>query len=102
MTLSEANDLTGASSVTPNPYNFAVARVRLRGSAGTPASGVRVFFRLWTVASNDTDYDAQTTYVSTDDAAHLPAQPLPAPGGLNTPLFASGRSGAGDYGPGVN
>lgn len=101
--LSEANDLTEASSVTPNTSNFAVARVRLRGSAGSHTiGGVRVFFRLWEAASNDTDYDAQTSYVSSYDAAHLPDFPLPAPGGLNTPLFASQRSGAGDFDTNVN
>lgn len=101
-TLSQANDLTEASSVTPNTQNFAVARVRLRGSSGTPASNVKVFFRLWEAASNDTDYDAQTTYVSTYDSANLPDKPLAAPGGLNSPLFASGPAGGGDYDPGVN
>lgn len=102
VTLSEANDLTELSSVTPNTQNFAVARVRLRGTAGTPASGVKVFFRMWESSSNDTDFDPQSTYVSTYDGSLLPDRPLPAPGGLNAPLFAGGRSGSSDYDPGVN
>jgi hypothetical protein len=49
--------LDADSSVTPfttvngaahNNYSFAVARVRLRGIAGTTsAANVKVFFRLW-------------------------------------------------------
>ena len=41
-------------------FNFAVARVRYRGNAGAP--GVRVFFRLFTVAATGTDYDQNSTY----------------------------------------
>jgi hypothetical protein len=66
---------TGDSSVTPltldlsqgirldNNYNFAVARVRLRGPSGTPgeAADVRVFFRMFATQSNDTDYDPNST-----------------------------------------
>lgn len=99
-TLNEANDLTEASSVTPQVHNFAVARVRLHGSKST-TGGVKAFFRLWTAATNDTDYDPQRTYLSTSDTAGLPDKPLPATG-LNTPLYATGQTGAQDYDPGVN
>ncbi len=100
--LNELNDLTEASSVTPNVHNFAVARVRLKGSSGQMATGVKVFFRLWISTSNDTDYDAQTTYPSTLDGSGLPERPLASPVGLNAPLYASNQSGSGDYDPGVN
>lgn len=47
-------------------YNFAVARVRLQGSPGISgeATSVRVFFRLFSTQSNDTDYDINSTYPS--------------------------------------
>ena len=59
---------TGDSSVyamnTANKqtYNFAVARVRMRGSALAQADNVRVFFRLWVAQSCDTDFQPSTTY----------------------------------------
>jgi hypothetical protein len=101
--LNEAGDLVDYSSVapvdklpgggtTPN-YNFAIARVRLRG--GT-ASNVRVFFRLFDTVSNDTDYDPVVTYPSTSDAAGLPATPLPGLFGCTIPMFAT-VSGASDF-----
>jgi hypothetical protein len=54
--------LTGDSSVTPGTssapnYNFAIARVRLKGAAGTTTSpGLSVFFRLFSTQTNDTDF----------------------------------------------
>lgn len=106
-TLMEMGDLTEASSISPQvvtgagvrpAYNFAVARVRLSGSgtAGKTASGVKVFFRLFTTATNDTDYDPQTTYLSTYDAAGFPDRPLPGLNGTSFPLFAT-LGGADDY-----
>jgi len=95
---------SGDSSVTPTTsghtnYNFAVARVRLNGPAGTIAQPVKVFFRLFLTQTNDTDYQPATSYASTPDLSGLPDQPLPAPDGESIPFFASG-SAAGDYDPG--
>jgi len=52
----------GVTNVYP-VYNFAVARVRLNGVSGTSVN-TRVFFRAFTTASNDTDYDPTSTYIS--------------------------------------
>lgn len=92
---------TGDSSVTPSQlgitnYNFAIARVRLTGPAGTGANPVKVFFRLFLTQTNDTDYQPATSYLSTLDSSGFPTQPQPAPDGESTPFFASGSSG-GDY-----
>jgi len=86
--------LQGDSSVTPftvvispgfplpsfqvyNNYNFAVARVRLRGTAGPAgaAKNVRVFFRLWSTETADTDYQTGSTYPFSPDPAGLPGSP---------------------------
>ena len=95
----------GDSSVTPlsvqitggfppninifNNYNFAVARVRLRGGAGSQAGNVRVFFRLWTTQTNDTDYDPNGTYSFAPDAAGEPGSPLLGAGNTTIPFFAT-------------
>jgi hypothetical protein len=95
----------GDSSVTPlsvqitggfppninifNNYNFAVARVHLRGGAGSQAGNVRVFFRLWTTLTNDTDYDPNGTYSFTPDAAGEPGSPLLGAGNTTIPFFAT-------------
>jgi hypothetical protein len=78
----QSNVFNTFSSVTPtainpaNPtgtpftnYNFAIARVRLNGTANSttgtsPTGNVRVFFRLFASQSPDTDYNTNTTYVS--------------------------------------
>ena len=109
--LSEPGDLSGDSSVDPTKrlgsfinvpnYNFAIARVRLRGNAGLKATNVKVFFRLFATQSNDTDFDPALTYRSTLDAANLPDTPLPGANQLNFPFFAS-AGGSGDYNPGIN
>ena len=105
---------TGDSSVTPlvggqTNYNFAMARVRLQGSAGDTAANVRVFFRLWVAQSFDTDFQPSTTYLSTLGAgaeAGLPVAPLPSGTGLTdpqgytlqtVPFFATGAGGPHDY-----
>jgi hypothetical protein len=94
----------GDSSVTPyvkmgstkyTSYNFAVARVRLNGPVNSDAQ-VKVFFRLFITQTSDTDYQPNSTYLSTLDASNLPSQPLTAPDGSTTPFFASG-SAANDY-----
>lgn len=104
---SQAAALTADSSVTPftfdfsnifNPhvyanYNFAIARVRLRGTAGPAgaAQNVRVFFRLWSTQSADTDYQPSSTYPSTSDAAGLPSSPLVGTDHHTIPFFATGN-----------
>jgi len=106
----QGSALQADSSVTPftfdlsnifNPkiyrnYNFAIARVRLRGSSGPAgeAQKVRVFFRMWTTQTPDTDYQTSTTYPFTPDAAGLPGSPQPGAGNITIPFFASGNAGA--------
>lgn len=101
----QTSALTSASSVTPstidpsNPggapftnYNFAVARVRLNGSANSSSvKNVRVFFRLFVTQSCDTDYDPNSTYPSTPDSAGQPGGPLLGSGGVTIPFFATGN-----------
>ena len=79
-----------------NNYNFAIARVRMRGSSGASgaANGVRVFFRVFASQSPDTDYDPNGTYVSQQDAAHEPGTPLPGAGNTTVPFFATGNAGS--------
>jgi hypothetical protein len=109
--------LQGDSSVTPfnvdlsdieniqvyNNYNFAVVRVRLRGLAG-PASvarNTRVFFRLWSTETADTDYQTGSTFPSILDAAGLPSSPLVGTDHQTLPFFATGNlSSNTDYGTG--
>lgn len=109
--------LQGDSSVTPLTidfsnifnirvfanYNFAVARVRLRGSSGAvgAAADVRVLFRLWSTETADTDYQPASTYPFTPDAAGLPGAPLVGADHHTLPFFATGNlAGNTDYGPG--
>jgi len=109
--------LTGDSSVTPftidlsnifSPkvfanYNFAVARVRLRGTAGPAgaANDVKVFFRLWSTETADTDYQESSNYRSNLDSNGLPDSPLIGTGYHTIPFFATGNlSGNTDYNPG--
>lgn len=74
-----------------NNYNFAVARVRLQGSSGPSgeAKNVRVFFRLFSTQSNDTDYDINSTYRSNPDTAGKPGSPLVGSGNTTIPMFAT-------------
>jgi len=93
---------TGDSSVTPgtnlilldcNNYNFAIARVRLRGSAGPSgaANGVKVFFRLWQTQTADTNWDPGYTYASDDPSGLDPQYPKAPPDNHTIPFFASGN-----------
>ncbi len=105
-----------------NNYNFAIARVRLKGSSGSAAAAnnVKVFFRLNTTQTFDTDFinttsavtnaDPNVTYPSTG-AANNPLSPLPgtdghgAINGCTLPFFATANfdNGPTDYeGGGVN
>jgi hypothetical protein len=114
---SQGNALQADSSVTPftvdfsniffpkidNNYNFAVARVRLRGSSGAAgqASNTRVFFRMWGTETPDTDYQTSSTYPFNPDAAGLPGSPQVGVGHITLPFFATGNFGGNtDYDPG--
>ena len=99
----QSDSLTGDSSVTPFTnsgghnhanYNFALARVRLRGSQGVAgeAQNVKVFFRLWGTQTADTDYQPGSTYLSHSDASNLPDWPLPAGDSHTIPFFATGNN----------
>jgi hypothetical protein len=98
-------------------YNFALARVRLQGSSGPAgqASDVRVFFRLFTTQTFDTDYintaaavsgaDPNITYPSLPvGSPNAPASPLPGTdagatiNGCSLPYFAAADQS--DLGPG--
>ncbi|MCS6305335.1 MAG: hypothetical protein H8K07_16965 [Nitrospira sp.] len=100
----QAGSLTADSSVSRftlagfppqfhSNYNFAVARVRLRGTAGPAgqAQHVKVFFRLWSTQTADTGFDPGSTYLSHQDGGH-PHWPLPAPDAHTIPFFAMGNS----------
>jgi len=89
---------TGDSSVTPTSnghtnYNFAVARVRMSGPQGVTgeAENTRVFFRMWSTQTVDTDYQPGT-YPSHTDAAGLPDWPLAASDSTTFPFFATGNA----------
>ena len=60
-----------------NNYNFAIARVRLRGTSGASgaADKVRVFFRVFGTQSNDTDFDPNGTYFPRPTRPVIPARP---------------------------
>ncbi|MEI9996933.1 MAG: hypothetical protein WDM91_20230 [Rhizomicrobium sp.] len=101
--------LLGDSSATPKTgsninYNFAVARVRLQGSSGPadPAPNVKVFFRMFTTQTFDTDFINATAAVSSADpnvtyppGGSNPSSPLPgtdgngAINGCSLPFFAT-------------
>jgi hypothetical protein len=74
-------------------YSFAIARVRLRGTAGSTAENVRVFFRIFTSQSPDTDFNPSGPYASHDDPAGKPDTPLPGTGQTTVPCFATGNAG---------
>ena len=85
-----------------NNYNFAIARVRLRGTSGSSgaADNVRVFFRVFGTVSNDTDFDPNGTYFSTPDTAGEPGTPQPGTGNTTIPFFATNNPGSEtDYQP---
>ncbi len=101
--------LDGDSSVTPKTgsninYSFAIARVRLQGSSGQAAAAqnVKVFFRLFTTQTFDTDFINSTSAVTSADpnvtyppGGTNPASPLPGTDGSGTingcslPFFAT-------------
>jgi hypothetical protein len=91
---------SGDSTVTPeflgvNVYNFALARVRLQGSPGSTASPVRVFFRLFTTQTFDTDFvntPAVATSISAPNVTY-PSQPTSAPDNPASPLPGTDTAG---------
>ena len=97
----QAGALTADSSVTPFSwslpfkanYNFAVARVRLRGSAGPTgaAQNAKVFFRMWSTQTADTDYQPGTSYLSHLGSSGLPNWPLAPSDSHTIPMFATGN-----------
>lgn len=107
----QSTTYTADSSVTKNTasggnlfqnYNFAIARVRLRGTAGSigAAHNVKVFFRLWSTQTPDTDYQPDTTYASTTIGGK-PEAPLIGTGNTTIPFFATGNINANsDYSSG--
>ena len=115
--------LDGDSTVTPktgsaNNYNFAIARVRLKGSSGHAgqAANAKVFFRLFTTQTFDTDFidnaaalsaaDPNITYPS--DGGSDPSFPRPGTdgsghiNGCSLPFFATANytNNPTDYNPG--
>jgi hypothetical protein len=104
------NPTTGANK----NYNFAIARVRLKGSTGAAAAAkdVKVFFRLFTTQTFDTDFinsvatnaDPNVTY---PPSGNNPSRPLPGTdssgviNGCSLPFFATANFGANpsDYQP---
>jgi hypothetical protein len=79
-------------------YNYSIARVRLKGTHLSQAPNVKVFFRLWSTQTSDTDYQPATTYLSTLDSSGLPSTPLIGPGKSTIPFFATGNfPGSNDY-----
>ncbi|MGP0071106.1 MAG: hypothetical protein ACLPWF_04135 [Bryobacteraceae bacterium] len=118
----QAGALNGDSSVTPktgtdNNYNFAIARVRLKGSSGpsAAAAGVKVFFRIFTTQTFDTDFINSTSAVTNADpnvtyppSGNNPSSPLPGTdgsgniNGCSLPFFATANydNSPSDYGTG--
>ena len=62
------------------------------------ATNVRVFFRLWTTVSNDTDYDTNSTYPFNPDNSGNPGSPKVGSGNTTIPFFATDNLT--DYSPG--
>jgi hypothetical protein len=112
----QAGALNGDSSVTPQTgsninYNYAIARVRLKGTAASlPASSVKVFFRIFTTQTFDTDFISSAADATTADpnvtyppSGTNPASPLPGTdssgniNGCSLPMYATGNGGPNDY-----
>jgi hypothetical protein len=74
-----------------NVYNFAIAKVRYRGTTDIP--NVRVFFRLFPAATTSTNFDGTTTYRrGTSGSSTVPLLGLAGDGSLLTvPCFADPR-----------
>lgn len=116
----DGDSLVTQVSGSNNNYNFAIARVRLRiDSTAAPASNVKVFFRLFTTQTFDTDFIDQNTPTTSADpnityrssGSPYPESPLPGTdghgniNGCSLPFFANANfaDGPTDYGPaGIN
>jgi hypothetical protein len=98
----QSGQLDADSSVTPftsahgkkyHNYSFAVARVRLKGIAGTTsAANVKVFFRLWGTQTADTGWDPTETYLSQKDAGGNPIWPKAPADDHTIPFFATSQA----------
>jgi hypothetical protein len=77
----DGDSLVTQVSGSNNNYNFAIARVRLRGaSTAAPAENVKVFFRLFTTQTFDTDFiDQNTPTTSADPNITYPSSGSPHP-----------------------
>ncbi len=109
----DGDSLVTQKSGSNNNYNFAIARVRLKGSSmSAPAANVKVFFRLFTTQTFDTDFvDTASAVTSADpnvtyrSSGSPPQSPLPGTDGSNNingcslPFFASANfvDGPTDY-----
>jgi len=110
----DGDSLVTQVSGSNNNYNFAIARVRLRGaSTSAPASNVKVFFRLFTTQTFDTDFIDQNTPTTSADpnitypssGSPHPESPLPGTdghgniNGCSLPFFANANfaDGPTDY-----
>ncbi|MCW2755441.1 MAG: hypothetical protein JWQ32_2852 [Marmoricola sp.] len=86
------NPFTTVGGTNHNNYSFAVARVRLRGIAGTTsAANVKVFFRLWGTQSADTGWDPNETYLSQKDSGNNPIWPKAPTDDHTIPFFATSK-----------
>jgi hypothetical protein len=95
----QQTEFTADSSVTPfstiggntyNNYSFGIARVRLKGTqAAGPATGVRVFFRVWGTQTADTGWDPTYTYLSHNDGSGNPLWPQAPSDDHTLPFFAT-------------
>ena len=89
---SSVTPFTSANGATYNNYSFAVARVRLKGIAGTTsAANVKVFFRLWGTQSADTGWDPVATYLSQKDGGGNPVWPKAPADDHTIPFFATSQ-----------
>ena len=89
---SSVTPFTTVNGATHNNYSFAVARVRLKGIAGTTsAANVKVFFRLWGTQTADTGWDPVATYPSQKDGGGNPIWPKAPADDHTIPFFATSQ-----------
>ena len=89
---SSVTPFTTVNGATHNNYSFAVARVRLKGLAGTTsAANVKVFFRLWGTQTADTGWDPVGTYPSQKDGGGNPIWPKAPADDHTIPFFATSQ-----------
>lgn len=104
------SSVTALNHANQQNYNFAIARVRLKGAGMASAPNVRVFFRLFVAQSCDTDFQPNTTYKSQLGTSGpdngLPVFPLASGTGLvdpsgqslqTIPFFSTSAAGTHDY-----